>query len=118
MLGLDLPVSFLLILRFFQRLELLFGENDAVLGNLRLKGLETLLEGLQIVSLPDAPDPAGRNKHALALHFVGDAELSPGGLLESQTTDCILPFGGDSVLPTGPMDRSWPGRPPYVCGAI
>ncbi len=42
MLGLDLPVGFLNLFGFLQGLQLIFGENNSILGYLGLQGFKTL----------------------------------------------------------------------------
>jgi len=101
MLGFDLSVSFLLVLCLFQRFELVFREDDVVLDDLRLEGLEALFEGLEVMALPDTPDTGRRDKDALAPQFIGNTKLSPGRFLNSHQTYPVLYLHGCSVLGAG-----------------
>ena len=101
MLGFDLSVSFLLVLCLFQRFELVFREDDVVLDDLRLEGLEALFEGLEVMVLPDTPDTGRRDKDALVPQFIGDTKLSPGRFLNSHQTYPVLYLHGYSVLGAG-----------------
>ena len=101
MLGFDLSVSFLLVLCLFQRFELVFREDDVVLDDLRLEGLEALFEGLEVMALPDTPDTGRRDKDALAPQFIGNTKLSPDRFLNSHQTYPVLYLHGYSVLGAG-----------------
>ena len=101
MFGLDLAVSLLLVLGFLQGNDLAFGEDQAILGDLGLQGLESPLEGLQIVSQPDASNAAGRDEEALLAEFIGETDLSPGRLVEGELDHRLFDLGGDPILDDG-----------------
>jgi hypothetical protein len=54
------------------------------LSDLGLQGLESQLEGLEIVAEPDAADAAWGDEEAPLAQFVGDADLSPGRLVKGE----------------------------------
>ncbi len=62
MFGFDLPVGLFLVLGFLQGDNLAFGEDQAILGDFGFQGLQTQLEGLEVMSQPDAADAAGRDE--------------------------------------------------------
>jgi hypothetical protein len=97
---LDLAESLLLILCFLQCRELFFREDEVVLGNLCLKGLEPFLERLQVMALLHTPDTGRRNKYALISQFVGNAKLSPSRLLNSYPMYPVFYVYGYPVLGT------------------
>ena len=57
MRGPDLAAGLVVQLLLFERLDLGFGEDDAVFGNFRLQGSWALLEVGQIVAQPDRTYP-------------------------------------------------------------
>jgi hypothetical protein len=52
MLRVDFPMSFLFLPGFLQGRQLAFRESDALLGNLSFQSFKSLLEGLQVMTLP------------------------------------------------------------------
>src|SRR3984893_9804805 len=80
--ALELTVRLLVGLGFFQRGELALAQHPALLRALRLQGLEPLVHGLEIVTLPDAAHAGRRHAQPALLQLVGDAHLTPGGLAD------------------------------------
>ena len=101
MLCLDLAVGFLLVLGLLQGDDLAFGEDQTVLCDLCLQGLEAELEGLQVMAKPDAPNAARGDEHILLAEFVGDADLAEGWLFQGRLNDGLLDGGVYSVLDDG-----------------
>src|ERR1051325_6776939 len=97
-LRLDLAVRRLLLLGPLQRLKLVFGEDQALLRDLRRQRLEPLVEGLQVVAQPDAAHAAPGDEQPLLLQLVRGAELPVGGLLEGHLDDGRLNVLLDAVL--------------------
>jgi hypothetical protein len=86
-LRLDLAVSLLLLLGALQRLQLILGQDQASLRDLRRQGFEPPVESLQVVAQPDAAHPARGDEHALLLRFIRGAKLTVGRLLKRHRED-------------------------------
>jgi len=69
MFGFDLAMGLFIVLGLLQRDDLALGEDQAVLGDLGFQGLQTQLEGLQVMTQPDAADAAGRDEEVLLCAF-------------------------------------------------
>ena len=102
MLGFDLAMGFFLVPGPLQGDDLALSEGDqAVLSDLGFQGLQTQLEGLQVMAEPDAANAAGRDEEALLMQLIGDADLTPGGLVEGELNHGLFDLRGDSVLEDG-----------------
>ena len=99
--GLDLAVFLFLLLGLLQGDQLAFGEDPAVLSDACLQGLEPFLEGLQVMSQPDAADASRGDEQSLLSELVGDADLPVGGLFEGDPDDGLLDVGVDPILGDG-----------------
>ena len=97
-LALELAMRFLVGFGFLERGDLGLGKQDAVLRHLGLKRLEALLHRGQIVALPHAAHPGGRDRQPAPLERVRDPHLAPGRLLDRQRHRRFLDLDRRAVL--------------------
>ncbi len=97
-----LTAGFIIKLFLLKGLDLCFGQDDAVLGDLRFQSLQAVLEVGKLVAQPDRPDARGRDKHALFAQLVGGSCLPIGRELKSGLDNSFL---DDGINPVG---RVWP----------
>jgi hypothetical protein len=71
----ELAVDLLLGLGFLQNDDLGFGQHEALLRHLGFQRLETPFSVRQIVAQPYCAHPEGRDRQALLLQLVGNADL-------------------------------------------
>jgi hypothetical protein len=81
--------------------ELVFGQDQALLGHLGFERLQALLHRLQIMALPHPAHARWRDRVALLAHLVGDPDLAEGGLLQGQRDDGRLDLGRRAVRQQG-----------------
>ncbi len=101
MRGLDLAPGLVVELLLLQRLDLSFGENDTLFGNLGFEHLQAGLEVGQVVAHPDRTDPAGGDEDALLAQLVGDPDLAVGRIVDGVFDNGVLGFEIDPVLEIG-----------------
>lgn len=101
MRGFDLAPGLVIQFLLFQRLDLGFGENDALFGDLGLQGFQPHLEVGQVVAKPDAAHPAGRHEHTALAHLVADADLAVGRVFDGIRNNRFFRFEIDPVLRVG-----------------
>lgn len=101
MSGLYLTTGLIIEFLTFQRLDLRLCENDAVLSYKRLQGLEALFEVGQIMAQPDAAYSARRYENAFLAEFIGDPNLTVGGLLRGVLDYGFLYMGFYTILGVG-----------------
>src|SRR6202022_3315060 len=95
--ALELTVRLLVGLGFLQGDDLRLGEDQPFLRDFCLQRLEALLHRLEIMTLPDAAHPGRRDRVAKFPHFVGDADLAEGRLLQRKFNDPRLDLGRGPV---------------------
>ena len=98
MLGLDFAVGLLFLLGFFQRLELVFGQDQIILSHLGFQGFESFLKRLQIVAQPDAAHAARRDENPCFLELIGDPQLAIGRLGKGKIDDRLFDLGINPVF--------------------
>jgi hypothetical protein len=80
----------LLGLGLFQRDELGLGQDQAFLGALGLQGIEPLVHGLEVMTLPHATHAGGRDREPALPQLVGDANLTESRLLDGNRNDGVF----------------------------
>jgi len=110
MLGLDLPVGFLVLPGFFQRLDLLFGEDQLLLDHAGFQCLEPFAEGLQLMPHPHPADPRRRNGQPCRTQLVGHPLLPQRRFLNGHPKHCrfngsIHPVFQAGLLPAQILQR-------------
>ena len=88
-----------LLFRFglLQGCDLRLGQDQALLRDLGLQRLEAFLHRLEIMALPDAAHAGRGDRIAEFPHFVGDANLAEGRLLQRKRNDPRLDRGRGPV---------------------
>src|SRR5262249_55365971 len=98
MLALELAVRLLLGLGLLQRNDLRLGQHQALLGALGFQRFEPLVHGLQVVAQPHTAHASRGDREPALAQFVGNADLTEGGLLDRQRYDGILDHLRHAVL--------------------
>jgi hypothetical protein len=62
----------------------------------------------EVVTHPDAPDAAARDRVTLFREFVGHAVLAPGGLFQRERHHALLEIGRESVAQIGLASTDFP----------
>jgi hypothetical protein len=93
----------------FERLDLVLGQDDPVLGDLLLERREAMLEGLEVVPHPHAANTSRRDMESALAELVGDSNLPKGRFVDGQGDNRFLDLGSRTVPevrpPTGLIDQ-------------
>ena len=85
----------------FEGGQLPLRQDHPLFGHLLLEGQEPLLERLEVVPLPHAADPGGRDLIATAAELVADPDLAQRGLVDREGDDGLFNLRRDPVPDIG-----------------
>jgi hypothetical protein len=103
-------MGFLLGLGLLQGYDLGLGQHQPFLRHLGLERLQPFLDVFEVVTLPHAAHPKGRDRLAALLQLIRYPQLTPAWLLDRQFDHCRLdrrihPVGQDRLCPADLLQR-------------